>query len=282
MKREEFSLMIFPFGYDLMQGTMSMQDIFDLTAQAGIPTVDVLGINRDFQPACRDAIDKSGVKVYCFIACISFFQEAERIREDLERDMDIAGALDAQLFMIVPYVSPDELGQAAAEGNAATRERMAAGFRIAVELGEARGLKVCFETTPHDETALSGTEDCAYVLQQVPGLGLVFDTANMLPHGDDTLEAYEALKDYIIYVHLKDVALAEQDPVDPYSEHAKDGRLMRGVVWGDGVIPVREIASRLRRDGYGGPFAVEYAHPGQFSRQAHLDQMERFMRYFDA
>lgn len=80
MKREEFSLMIFPFGYDLMQGTMSMQDIFDLTAQAGIPTVDVLGINRDFQPACRDAIDKSGVKVYCFIACISFFQEAERIR----------------------------------------------------------------------------------------------------------------------------------------------------------------------------------------------------------
>ena len=34
------------------------------------------------------------------------------------------------------------------------------------------------------------------MLERVPGLGLVFDTANMLPHGDDTLTYYEALKEH--------------------------------------------------------------------------------------
>lgn len=282
MKRDELSLMIFPFGYDLMNGSLSMQDIFDLTASSRISAVDVLGINRDMLPLCEAASRGSGVRVHCFIACVSFFQDAARIRADLTEQMELASALSAKLFMIVPYVNNDELTQAAAEGNARTRERMADGFRTAVTLGKTYGLPVCFETTPHDETALSGTEDCAWVLDQVPGLGLVFDTANMLPHGDETLAAYEALKDKIIYVHLKDVALSPMEPFDPMAEHTKDGQFMRGVAWGNGVIPVDEVVKRLRADGYEGLFAVEYAHPGIFTKEAHMAQIEKFMAYFGA
>ena len=280
MKREELSLMVFPFGYDLLKGTMTMQEVFALAAEKGLNKVDVLGVDENWQGVCRDAIDQTGVKVYCFIANLSFFQEEEGLAEDLKKSMAVAKTLDAKLFMIVPYNTDAHLAQAAEEGREKVLDRMVKGFRLAVKMGEEEGLKVCFETTPHDETCLSGTEDCAYVLDQVPGLGLVFDTANMLPHGEDTLAAYEALKEYIIYAHLKDVALDPMDPFNPLAEHSKDGRFMRGCVWGDGVIPVAEVERRLRADGYTGTYAMEYAHPGVFTKEAHSAQLDRFLQYF--
>ena len=140
-------------------------------------------------------------------------------------------------------------------------ERMVKGFQLAVKKGKEYGLEVCFETTPEDVVCLSGTEDCRYVLDRVPDLGLVFDTANMLPHGDDTLSAYEALKDRIVHVHLKDVELLNTKPSLFENEVAADGRLMRGTVYGKGVIPVKEVFDRMCADGYNGVFAIEYVRP---------------------
>ena len=279
MKREDFSVMIFPFGYDMMKGTMSVQDVFELTARKGFSRVDVLGIDESLQDLCRAAIDSTGVSVYCFIANLNFFQSQEEIQKDLRSRLGVAKALDAKLFMVVPYNDDSQLAEALARGKSDVQQCMVDGFRLAVEMAKEYGLTVCFETTPHDSFALSGTEDCKYVLDQVPGLGLVFDTANMLPHGEETLESYEALKDRIIYVHLKDVALEPMDPVKPLVEHTKDGQLMRGVVWGEGVIPVKKVASRLLQDGFTGPFALEYAHPGIFTTEAHEAQLDKFMAY---
>lgn len=281
MKREDCSLMIFPFGYDVMKGTMTLQEVCELAARKGFGRVDVLGINESLKEVCRTAIDAAGVQVYCFIANLNFFQSREGIEADTRSLLATAKALDAQLFMVVPYCSDAQIAQALAMTKDAVRESMAAGFRLAVELGKEYDLKVCFETTPHDAFALSGTEDCLWMLDQVEGLGLVFDTANMLPHGEDTLESYEALKDRILYVHLKDVALRPMDPEQQTLEHTKDGQQMCGVVWGEGVIPVKEVAARLARDGYTGSYAVEYAHPGVFTTQAHEDQIDKFLKYLD-
>ena len=279
MKREDFSVMIFPFGYDMMKGTMSVQDVFELTARKGFSMVDVLGIDESLQGLCRSSIDSTGVSIYCFIANLNFFQPQEDLKKDLKSRLSVAKALDSKRFMVVPYNDDSQLAKAQTLDKSDVQQRMIDGFRLAVEAGKEYGLPVCFETTPHDSLALSGTQDCAYVLDQVPGLGLVFDTSNMLPHGDETLEAYEALKDRIVYVHLKDVALEPMDPEKPLVEHTKDGQYMRGVVWGEGVIPVKEVASRLLRDGYSGPFALEYAHPGIFTAEAHEAQLDKFMAY---
>ena len=281
MKREDCSLMIFPFGYDIIKGAMTLQEVCELAARKGFRKVDVLGINENLKDVCRAAIDAAGVQVYCFIANLNFFQPAEQLEADTRSLLATAKALDAQLFMVVPYCGDAEITQALTMTKDAARKSMASGFRLAVELGKEYDLTVCFETTPHDSFALSGTEDCLWMLNQVPGLGLVFDTANMLPHGDKTLESYEALKDRIIYVHLKDVALEPMDPEQLTLEHTKDGQHMCGVVWGDGVIPVKEVTARLARDGYTGTYAVEYAHPGIFTMQAHEDQIDKFLNYLD-
>ena len=69
----------------------------------------------------------------------------------------------------------------------------------------------------------------------------VFDFANFVQCGQDTLEAYEMLKPYIFYIHIKD-ALQE------------DGEV---VLPGDGDGNVKEILSMLDSTGYKGFLSLE-------------------------
>ena len=80
--------------------------------------------------------------------------------------------------------------------------------------------------------------ECLDILKQFAGehFKAVFDFANFVQAGQDTLEAYEMLKPYIAYIHVKD-ALFQDGSVVPAGE-------------GDGNMA--EILGRLKADGYGG------------------------------
>lgn len=257
----DFSLMTFSMAKDLSRKTMTIKDTLQMAADAGIPYVDIMRINQGQTAEYRTAMKETGVNVYCYTAVISFFEKVEKISFNLDKELQIAISLGAKLFMIVPfYFMVDEM-KAKKLSREQVRQYMKKGFGLAVEKGHRAGIPVCFETTPQDELCLSGTEDCRWMLEQVPGLGLVFDTANMLPHGDKTLEAYEVLKSYIVHVHLKDVELRKPGLSLLPKEHTPDGKVMQGTVFGEGVVPVREVYERMQDSGYHGCFAIEYIHP---------------------
>lgn len=281
MKTSQFSLMTFGLTKELIRKTMSVQDTFRMAADTGIHYVDLRWVCEKQIPEYREAMKATGVTVCCYISAISFFAKEKVICKALEREMDIAAKIGAKLFMIVPYSMFIDPIKAKRMGRNRVLEKMIQGFRLAVEKGKARGLEVCFETTPDELIRLSGTEDCRYVLDRVPELGLVFDTANMLPHGDDPLASYEALKDRIVHVHLKDVALVDAKPSLFEPEVAADGRLMRGTVFGNGVIPVKEIYERMRADGYSGTFAIEYIRPKAdcCSLQEHEAHLKSYIKH---
>ncbi len=53
-------------------------------------------------------------------------------------------------------------------------------------------------------------ERCLMLMEQFKGrLGLIFDPANFIQSGEDVLEAYEMLKPYITYMHIKDAIKAD-------------------------------------------------------------------------
>lgn len=83
----------------------------------------------------------------------------------------------------------------------------------------------------------------------------VFDFANFVQCGQDTLEAYEMLKPYTAYIHVKD-AMAETGEV---------------VLPGDGDGNVREILAMLEAAGYQGFLSLE-PHLVSFDG---LDKLER-------
>lgn len=69
----------------------------------------------------------------------------------------------------------------------------------------------------------------------------IFDFANFIQVGQDTLEAYELLKDYVVYIHVKD-ALSADGSVVPAGH-------------GDGHIA--EILGKLKERGFEGVLSLE-------------------------
>lgn len=98
---------------------------------------------------------------------------------------------------------------------------------------------------------------CLEIMEEFYGdhLKAVFDFANFIQCGQDTLEAYEMLKPYIAYVHIKDAEWGTGNVVLP----------------GDGDGKVKEILANLDDEGYDGFLSLE-PHLVSFSG---LEKLER-------
>lgn len=92
----------------------------------------------------------------------------------------------------------------------------------------------------------------------------VFDFANFVQCGQDTLEAYEMLHPYIEYVHVKDARQA-------------DGEV---VLAGDGDGHVKELLQKLDTDGYHGYLSLE-PHLSNFVGFDRLEQGKSEKRFID-
>lgn len=286
MKHTRFSLMTFPFDYDLEENTISVQEILLLARSRGIPYVDVRNPSAQQLRDYANGAKETGVKVLCYIASFSVFSQSdEAVRAQLAQHLENALALKAKLLMLVPidpYVDePICLGL----GKTEVRKRLKAFFALAVSMAENRKIQICFETTPRTYTYLSGAEDCRWMLEQVPGLRLVYDTANMLPCGENPLEYYRALSQYVVHTHAKDVALsAYQDTgMEKYAERVLDGRAMNCCISGQGAVPLRQICDEMEKQGYTGVYALEYAHPEQSPAgyDQHSRQLQQHLAFWE-
>lgn len=81
-----------------------------------------------------------------------------------------------------------------------------------VELAESYGIHPCHE----NEKGIYGdiAPRCLQLHQAVPGLKAVFDPANFVQCGQDTLQAWQMLHPYVHYMHIKD-ALPDGRVVPP-------------------------------------------------------------------
>lgn len=88
--------------------------------------------------------------------------------------------------------------------------------------------------------------------RHVPGLGITFDTGNFAFSKEDSLLAFEALKDHIVHVHLKDRAhRAGADPADNQT-------FLAPAPVGSGYLPLGLLIRRLKQSGYDGYLVIEH------------------------
>jgi sugar phosphate isomerase/epimerase len=76
---------------------------------------------------------------------------------------------------------------------------------LIAETAKQFGIKACHENEKGIYGAVASR--CLEIHQAVPELGGIFDPANFVQCGQDTLEAWEMLKGYITYMHIKDAKL---------------------------------------------------------------------------
>jgi sugar phosphate isomerase/epimerase len=106
-----------------------------------------------------------------------------------------------------------------------------------------------------------GPENTLKMIEMVdsPALKVLWDTGNPVAHGQDPWEYYTAVREHIVYVHIK------------------DGRMVDGQMqytWcGEGDGRVEDVISDLIERGYEGGFSIEphlaaIVHEGQSASQA--------------
>ena len=122
--------------------------------------------------------------------------------DKLKRTLDIADAMNCRNIRMFSFYIPR--GENADNYRGAVIERLAKMAEMTDT--EHTGITLCHE----NEKGIFGenAENCLDILESIPNIVGVFDPANFVQSGVDTLKAWELLKDKIKYLHIKD-ALAD-------------------------------------------------------------------------
>lgn len=116
--------------------------------------------------------------------------------EKLKRTLDIADVTGCRNIRMFSFYIPRD--KDASEYKNAALDRL----HKMVEITKGSGVTLCHE----NEKGIYGenAENCKIILDEIPEIVGVFDPANFVQCGVDTLKAWELLKDRIKYLHIKD------------------------------------------------------------------------------
>ena len=143
----------------------------------------------------------------------------------LRHTLEVAEILGAKNIRMFSFFIP------AGKDPAGYRNEVLDRLHRMVEVSAGSGIALCHE----NEKGIYGDNAarCLEVLTEVPELHGVFDPANFVQCGQDTLEAWALLKDRIHYMHLKDALFADSSVVpagkgDGHVKEVLDAFLARG------------------------------------------------------
>ena len=158
----------------------------------------------------KTEIDKEGMKV----SSIGSGYGKINIKEDFgphfeafKNTVEVAKILEAKYIRMFSFYFSDD------DSHEEYRDEVIRRVKAMTDYAVAEGLICCHE----NEKGIYGDipERCLDILEACEGkLKAVFDPANFVQCGVDTLKAYEMLEDYIEYFHIKD-ALFENSEVVP-------------------------------------------------------------------
>ena len=160
---------------------------------------------KDLTPAkakeVRRLLDDAGIAVWSIGSPIGKYPLAKEFTphlDDFKRVTELSeilGATRIRMFSFYPEKDVDP---------ARTREEVLSRLRGLIEATPS-GLVLCHENEKeiYGETA----EACLELHRELPALRAVFDPANFVQCGVDTLKAWDLLAPYVDYMHIKDARL---------------------------------------------------------------------------
>ncbi len=219
----------------------------------GVSGKNLHDLPEDAFAAAADRLDEAGVQVLEFGSLIGTWakpieSDFEITLAEIDRAIPRMNRLGTKLVRIMSYAQkPWGEDQQEAERFRRLRE-------IVARFADAGLLAV------HENCMNWGgfsAEHTLRLIDEVPGLKLVFDTGNPVFQRDrsrpepfpwqDALEFYQKIREHVIHVHIKDCLNPPEGATEPE----------RYTFPGEGQCRLPEILAALKADGYDGAFAIE-------------------------
>lgn len=165
----------------------------------GVDDVNVSDISLAKAKEVRKVLDDAGLITWSIgspIGKIMIDGDHRTHIEKFRRTLEIAETLGAKNIRLFSYYIKE--GEDPAQYKNAVMDRMAE----LLSYGKDFSIRLCHE----NEKGIYGDNAarCKELLDSFPNLYGIFDPANFVQCGQNTLEAWELLKDRIFYMHIKD------------------------------------------------------------------------------
>ncbi len=231
---------------------------------SGVSLTDLC--DRSFDEVVQKLTD-AGLAASCFSAQLCNWarpisQHPDIDRHELERAIPRMQRLGCAFIRTMSYPNA---GWPEDEWRDEVIERM----KVLAAMAEDGGVTLVHENC-HGWAGL-GPDQTLELLDKVgsPNLKLVWDTGNPVGSGQDPWEYYKAVKDHIVYVHIKDAVHKEGSTDYTYP--------------GEGEGRVRDVVKDLLESGYDGGFSIEphlaaVVHEGKAASQAE-SAYEKYVEY---
>jgi sugar phosphate isomerase/epimerase len=221
--------------------------------------------------AIREKLDRAGIQIVAYGSQIANWARkiSGRFEVDVAELRRIMPRMQRTGTQIVRIMSYPNDGWAEPEWRAEVMRRL----RELSWMAEANGIILGHENC--DGWAGQGPDATLACLAEVgsPALKLIFDTGNPVTYRQDAWAYYQAVREHIIHVHIKD-----------YARDASAPGGHRAVFPGQGAGRVSDIVADLKRTGYDGWFSMEphmlsVVHEGRDSSGVEDKAREVFLRY---
>lgn len=168
----------------------------------GVDGENIADITPERAREIRRRLDDAGLSVWSIGSPIGKIHietgDFEQHKEVFKRTLELAQILGAENLRMFSFYMPENADPAIYKNEVI--DRLGALTTLAV----GSGVLLCHENEKgiYGDTAAR----CVEIMEAVPLLRAVFDPANFVQCGQDTLEAWELLKTYVKYLHIKDAA----------------------------------------------------------------------------
>ena len=169
----------------------------------GVNGANISDISLEDAAKAREQLVKAGLPVWSVGSPIGKINivgdDYQAHLEKFRHTLEVAKVLGAENIRIFSFYMPEN------ESYSQYREEVIFRLKELVSIAEDTGIALCHE----NEKGIYGdnAQRCLELYQAVPELKGVFDPANFVQCGQDTLEAWEMLRPYTKYLHIKDVRL---------------------------------------------------------------------------
>lgn len=165
----------------------------------GVDSVNVSKITLEKAKEVRRKLDDNGLITWSIGSPIGKIQITDDFNEHLEvyrHVLEVADILGAKNIRLFSFFMPK------GEDPTPYRQQVLDQLAQFVEIGAGTGINLCHE----NEKGIYGdiADRCLEIHQALPQLKGIFDPANYVQCGDDTIAGWNKLKDYIYYLHIKD------------------------------------------------------------------------------
>ena len=168
----------------------------------GVDGENISDITADKARDIRARLDASGISVWSLgspFGKIGITEDFEPHLEKFKRGLELADILGTRHIRIFSFYVPHDNAERYSDEVMKRLEKMLAAAK-------GSGVILCHE----NEKGIYGdnAERCAEIHKSFPELRAVFDPANFVRCGQETMSAWELLSPYVEYLHIKD-ALAD-------------------------------------------------------------------------